>query len=235
MEGDDILSDSAVAEAASGAAAIVHLAAIPDDRRRGGDSHLMDVNLMGTFNVLLAAEAAGVRRVVNVSSGKSIGMLERDPEYLPLDDAHPGLPSGTYGLAKWLGEEMSEAFTVRTGIATICLRPVMVLAEGEAPHPAPKDGPWPLGAWVDTRDFASSVAAALTCPDPGHVRLLIAAEDTCEDEPTSTLVQRHLPHVEWRDTGGYEGESRKGLICIDAARDALGWNPKYTWSERKAP
>ena len=36
-----------------------------------------------------------------------------------------------YGLSKWLAEEMCEAFTARTGIETLCLRPVQVFdAEG---------------------------------------------------------------------------------------------------------
>jgi UDP-glucose 4-epimerase len=100
-DGDDVRDAAALRRAAEGAEAIVHLAGLPDDR--GGDpADVMAVNLGGTWNVLPGARAAGVERVVYFSSGKALGMLEREPAYLPIDDDHPGLPSRPYGLAKWL-------------------------------------------------------------------------------------------------------------------------------------
>src|SRR5947209_3132440 len=108
--GDDILDAPTVSSAAWGVAAIVHAAGIPDDNADWSTaSQTLPVNLTGTWNVLLAAREQGVRRVVALSSGKALGMLERDPDYLPIDDAHRGRPSLPYSLSKWLLEEMCEA------------------------------------------------------------------------------------------------------------------------------
>src|SRR5690606_7067995 len=121
-------------------------------------------------------------------SGKALGMAERPPAYLPIDDAHPGLPSRPYGLAKWLSEELCQAFTADTGTATICLRPVFVVCPDDPPRPpAPPDAPWDLGVWVDVHDVADAVLAALRCPDPGHTRLLLCADDLAGDGEESTL------------------------------------------------
>src|SRR5215831_14845341 len=150
----------AVADAARGAQVIVHAAGLADDRN-GSPADIMSINLLGTWNALLAAEANQIPRVIYFSSGKALGMLERNPDYLPMDDDHRGLPTRPYGLSKWLSEEMCAAFTQRTGIDTICLRPVAVFdAEGYAKalstpaKPATAGTVWHLGVHIDVRDVA---------------------------------------------------------------------------------
>jgi UDP-glucose 4-epimerase len=233
VEGDDVLDPVAVVDAASDCETIIHLAGLPDDR--GIDAAaVMNVNLMGTWNVLLAAQQRAVRRVVYFSSGKALGMLEREPAYLPIDDDHPGLPSRPYGLAKWLAEEMCEAFTRATGIATICLRPVAVRQPGEetSTSEVPADRPWDMGVWVDVRDVAAATLAALACPDPGHTRLLLCADDIAAERPTLELVRERLPDVEWRGGADYDSDARRALIDTSRARETLGWAPRYRWAQR---
>ena len=235
--GDDVLDAAAVRAAASGCEAIVHLAGIPGDREDDA-SRVMAVNVCGTWNVLLAARAAGVRRVVHASSGKALGMLERDPDHLPVDDGHRGLPSRPYALSKWLAEEMCEAFTAETGVATICLWPVFV-ADAEAwarlrdldeLPPAPGRA-WHLGVIVDVRDVADAFAAAVTCPDPGHRRLLLCAEEIASDRPTAEVVRERLPGVPWRGAEPPAG-SRRALVDGSAAQAVLGWRPRHGWRDR---
>ena len=150
--GDDILDAAAVRRVARGADSIVHLAGLVDDKAE----EIMSVNLLGTWHVLLAAADAGVSRVVYTSSGKALGLLEREPAYLPVDDAHPGLPSRPYGLSKWLAEQLCESFTNATAIPTICLRPVLVLdgqgweaVAGRSELPPRSGNCWHLGVFVD--------------------------------------------------------------------------------------
>lgn len=237
--GDDVRDPAAVRAAAAGCDAIVHLAGLPDDLGAPADD-VMAVNLLGTWHVLQAAKAAGASRVVYASSGKALGMLERDPAYLPVDDAHPGLPSKPYGLAKWLSEEMCESFTRSTGIATICLRPVLVLDEREwderAPGPEMPPGrgrSWHLGVFVDVQDVVEAVVCALTCPDPGHVRALLCGEDVASPRASADLVAEHLPHVPWRDGEPYPPGSRRALVDTTAARERLGWAPRVRWEDRR--
>jgi UDP-glucose 4-epimerase len=232
----DVRDPEAVRAVAAGAGAIVHLAGLTEDQ--GADpAEIMSVTVTGTWNVLLAARAHGVTRVVYFSSGKALGMLERKPSYLPIDDDHPGLPSRPYGLAKWLAEEMCEAFTRDTGIATICLRPVAVRRPGErtSDPQGSSDRPWDMGVWVDVRDVAAATIAALACPDPGHTRLLLCADDIAAERPTLELVREMLPDVEWRSGLEYRSDSRRALVDTTRARETLGWAPRYRWDDPEVP
>jgi len=236
--GDDVRDAQAVLAAAAGAEAIVHLAGLPDDLG-APPADVVAVNVLGTHHVLLAAEAVGAQRVVYASSGKALGMLEQPPEYLPIDDAYPAVPRRPYGLSKWLSERLCQAFTERTGIATICLRPVRVL-DGEAWEalagvdelPPAREGSWHLGVFVDVDDVADAVVASLECPDPGHVRALLCAADVGSTRPTAELVAEHLPGVRRRDGAAYEPGSRQSLVDTSTARDVLGWTARRSWDNR---
>jgi nucleoside-diphosphate-sugar epimerase len=89
-DGGDLLDLNQVRQAASGCAAVVHLAALPHDTA-GSPEQIMAVNVLGTWHVLLAAEDAGAERVVYFSSSQVFGTAEgeRQPDYFPVDDAHP--------------------------------------------------------------------------------------------------------------------------------------------------
>ena len=198
----------------------------------------MAANLLGTWHVLLAAEAAGIPRVVYLSSGKALGLLERDPDYLPVDDDHRGLPSQPYALSKWLGEEMCAAFSVRSGIQTICLRPVQVFDAGSYAATmhrtwSASDGQhWHLGVHIDVRDVATACAAALACRASRHERVLLCASDIAAHETTRELVERYVPDVEWRGGPEYDREPYKALVDIRRAQRLLGWTPLHTWPGR---
>jgi nucleoside-diphosphate-sugar epimerase len=90
VEGKDLLDLAAVRGAAAGCEAIVHLAALAHDTA-GSPEQIMAVNVLGTWHVLLAAEAVGVARVICFSSAQVFGIAEgeRLPDYFPVDDAHP--------------------------------------------------------------------------------------------------------------------------------------------------
>jgi UDP-glucose 4-epimerase len=237
-DGLDVRDAASVQHSAQDCDAIVHAAGLADDR--GGDpADVMSVNLLGTWNVLLAAERLGIRRVVYFSSGKSLGMLERDPDYLPIDDDHRGLPTRPYGLAKWLSEEMCQAFTQRTGIDTICLRVVAVFdAEGYAralsqpPRPTAPGAPWHLGVHVDVRDVADATVAAVHTSFGGHARLLICAADIADRRRTLDLVAEKMKHVPWRGGPEYATDAYRSLVDISHMERVLGFKPQHRWPGR---
>ncbi len=237
-DGGDIRDAPAVERAARGAHVIVHAAGLADDRG-GSAADIMSINVLGTWNVLLAAEANRIPRIVYFSSGKAIGMLERNPDYLPMDDAHRGLPTRPYGLAKWLTEEMCAAFTQRTGIDTICLRPVAVFdADGYArmlnapPRPAAPGVAWHMGVHIDVRDVAEATLRAVETSFRGHVRLLLCAADIADRRPTLELVAERLPGVEWRGGEEFTQDPFHGLIDCRAAERVLGFRPRHHWPGR---
>jgi len=122
-DGADVLDLAAVRRAARGCTAIVHLAALAHDSA-GSPEQIMAVNVLGTWHVLLAAEAAGAGRVICFSSAQVFGIAEgeRLPDYFPVDDAHPRRAMRPCGLSKRLAEDLCEGFTAWTGISTVSLR-----------------------------------------------------------------------------------------------------------------
>ena len=236
--GDDILNAAAVSLAARGVDAIVHVAGIAGDRGRPA-SDILAVNLVGTANVLLAAEAQQVPRVVHMSSGRALGMLERDPDYLPLDDNHRGLPSAPYALSKWLSEEMCEAFTARTGVQTLCLRPVQVFDQidyqralaTEKSFSRPQSV-WALGVHINVLDLAEAVAAAVRCKAPVHSRMLLCAADIASTQRTLELVAELAPHIPWRGGQEYEADPFRALVDSSKAQQILNWRPIHPWPGR---
>lgn len=233
----DVQDIDLMREAARGVEAIVHLAGIADDL---GDDPMakMLVNVLGTRSVLLAAEAVGAQRVVHFSSGKALGITEHVPDYLPIDDDHPARPTLAYGLSKLLSEDLCEAATFRTGLVTVCLRPVAVFlaadyarwAEMVAHDPETVDAPWHMGVFVDARDCASAAVAALSRPASGHVRALLCGADIAAEENSRELAERRLPGTPWR--GRADRPARAALIECRNAETVLGWRPRYTWAGR---
>ncbi len=88
---------------------IVHLAAIVNP---GGLSEAVEyrVDVEGTRNVLEAAVARGVRRIVVSSSGAAYGYHADNPEWLTEDDAIRGNEEFSYSRHKRLVEEMLAAY-----------------------------------------------------------------------------------------------------------------------------
>jgi UDP-glucose 4-epimerase len=237
-DGLDVRDAEAVRRAAQGVDLVVHAAGLADDRG-GNAADIMSINLLGTWNVLLAAETEKISRVVYFSSGKSIGMLEREPDYLPMDDEHRGLPTRPYGLAKWLSEEMCAAFTQRTGIDTICLRPVAVFDEegyakamNSPPRPNVPGAVWHLGVHVDLRDVAAATVAAVNTTFRGHVRLLVCADDIADRRPTLELVAERLKHVTWRGGPEFARDPYRSLVDISLTARVLGFHPQHRWPGR---
>ena len=99
---------------------IFHLAAQIDVRKSVADPAFdARVNVEGTINVLRAAQASGVRRVVNTSSG---GAIYGEAQTIPAPEDHPVAPEAPYGLSKFCAESYCEMFGRLHGLSTISLR-----------------------------------------------------------------------------------------------------------------
>ena len=241
-DGMDLLDFAAVRRAAAGCAAIVHLGALAHDTA-GSPEQIMAVNVLGTWHVLLAAEAAGVARVICMSSAQVFGIAEgeRLPDYFPVDDAHARRAMRPYGLSKRLAEDLCEGFSARTGMVTVSLRPVAVWGPGDyrragerrRADPRSEWAPfWEYGAFVDVRDVAAAVDRALTVPLEGHHRALLCAADISATAPSLELADRLAPGVPVTDPDRYRADPWRALIDCSTAATTLGWRPAYRWSER---
>jgi UDP-glucose 4-epimerase len=236
----DVRDLATVRRAAQGMEAIVHLAAIPFDMDRQ-DALVLETNILGTANILLAAQEAGVQRVVNFSSINALGQAEPNHPglYLPLDDDIPHFNIHNYPLSKHLGEEMCAAFARRGGITAVSLRPTLVS------QPGPSRFRWwdmipeefklqshigDFFSYVDVRDVAEATALALTAEIQGHQAFLLAFDEVRTRTPTAEIVAKHYPHLPWPKIAKEEylrrGEFASLLDC-SAAKRVLGWQPKY--------
>lgn len=83
-------------------------------------------NVVGTFEVLHAALAAGIERVVFTSSREVYG----EPERLPVPEDAPLQPKNAYGVSKACGEFYCRAFAER-GLDVVILRLANVYGPGD--------------------------------------------------------------------------------------------------------
>jgi nucleoside-diphosphate-sugar epimerase len=115
----DIRDQAALQPILRGADTVFHLAAIPSVPRSIDDpvpSH--EVNIDGTFNVLLAASKQGVRRVVYAASSSAYG----DTDVLPKTETMSPMPKSPYAAQKLLGEYYASVFYSCYGLETVSLR-----------------------------------------------------------------------------------------------------------------
>ena len=240
-DGQDLLDLASVVAMAKDCTAIVHLGALAHDTA-GSPDQIMAVNVLGTWHVLLAAEAVGATRVIHFSSAQVFGIAEgeRLPAYFPIDDAHPRRAMRPYGLSKRLTEDLCAGLTERTGIATVALRPVAIwspeqyglVATRWRAEPTTEWQPyWEYGAFVDVRDVASAVELALEAPMGGHYRALLCADEIAATVPSLDLAARLAPGVPVTRPALYRADPCRALVDCAVAKGLLGWRPRYRWTQ----
>jgi len=242
LEGDDILERTALEQATQGCDAVVHLAALLGAEGES-DQDIMQINVQGTWNVLVAAEKARMKRVVYMSSVDVLGVFkgERAPDYLPLDDDHSCYPTTAYGISKYLSEELCRLWAARTDIPTVCLRPPGVwhpetyeqIQEARVKRPSFEWEPfWEYGAFVDVRDLSTVTLQALFHPVEGFLYGLVAANDiTTSGKSSRELVEFLHPDVVWRGDKAYESDPYCALLDTQKIQKLLDWTPAYRWQK----
>src|SRR3954447_4884561 len=118
IEGD-INDGSALAKAIEGAEIVFHQAALPSVPRSVEDpaeTHRVCVD--GTFNLLVKAKEAGVRRFIYAASSSAYG----DQPTLPKTESMRPDPLSPYAVAKLTGEHYCRSFYKVYGLETISLR-----------------------------------------------------------------------------------------------------------------
>jgi len=118
IEGD-LANPAACAQACDGVEFVFHEAALASVPRSVDDPVATNVNCIdATLNVLVAAHAAGVRRVVYAGSSAAYG----DAPTLPKVESMLPDPISPYAVAKLAGEHYLRCFTRVYGLETVVLR-----------------------------------------------------------------------------------------------------------------
>ena len=118
----DVRDADAVTRAVSGCSHVVHLAAA----KSGEKALLHDVNVRGTANVMAAARAANVQRVVFGSTLGVHGFVSGGS----LDERSPIRPNTPYRLSKWRAEEVARAAHESAGTPVVVARISTVVGKG---------------------------------------------------------------------------------------------------------
>lgn len=116
--GGDILQSDILQSALKGADGVFHLAALWLLQCHDYPRSAFEVNVRGTFNVLEACVATGVKRLVYSSSASVYG----DAISEPMTEDHPFNNRNFYGATKIAGEAMARAFAHRYGLNVVGLR-----------------------------------------------------------------------------------------------------------------
>lgn len=165
---------------------VFHLAANPQlwTRRRG---RFHRVNYRGTVHVLNAAAAAGVRRIVHVSTESILARSKQnrlisEEQEVPCRDI-----IGPYCLSKWRAERYAW-FCARAGIPVVIVNPTLPIGPGDWGRTPPTQmildicrGRRPVYVngylnLIDVRDVASGLVSAAQRGVPGR-RYLLGAEN----------------------------------------------------------
>jgi UDP-glucose 4-epimerase len=118
VEGD-VRDGELLKELFAGADCVYHLAAQSNVMGAVSDiGYSFNTNVAGTFNMLEAARANGVRRVVFASSREVYG----EPEALPVAEPHALNAKNAYGASKAAGELYCRVFHSTYGLETAVLR-----------------------------------------------------------------------------------------------------------------
>jgi UDP-glucose 4-epimerase len=115
----DVRDPAAVRSAMRGIDAVLHLAALRITACAAAPREALQVMCHGSFNVVEAAQAAGVQRVVAASSASVYGQAEQFPTR---EDHHPWGNDTWYGTSKLMLEGLLRAYHAMHGLNGVALR-----------------------------------------------------------------------------------------------------------------
>jgi UDP-glucose 4-epimerase len=215
--------------------AVVHWAAIPVAGNHPGVD-LFQNNTLAAHNVLSAAGRVGAD-VVQGSSDGAYGFFFAEetpvPDELPITEKHARRPEDDYGLSKVVTEEIGKTIARRDGISVASIRPSWIQIPGEYPCRSEDyvddlaAGAGNYWSYVDVRDVADLVEAALTADVAGHETFNCVGPDNALGRPLVELMRDHYGRVP--DDCTVEGDA--AAYSTAKATERLGWEPTRSWRE----
>ena len=217
--------------------ALVHLAAIPNAVSTTNEVTFRN-NVMSTYNLLEAADALGIKKVVHASSESTYGIVFSKkgltPQYVPMDEDHPVLPEDSYALGKIVEEEIARSINRRSGMQIVCLRIGNVITPNryvdDFPHfiNDPNQRAGILWSYIDARDVAVACRLALEKDGLGVQVLNIAADDNSTTLTSAELMKHKFPNV--TDIRS-PIDGHQTLLSNQKIKEVLGWKQEYKWRD----
>lgn len=245
----DVRDPEALDRSMAGADGVFHEAALVSvtaSVERPRENH--DINATGTFNVLEAARAAGVRRVVLASTAAAYG----NAPGLPKREAMPPAPESPYAVAKLASEYYLRVFHGLYGLQTVSLRYFNVYGPRQDPSSmysgvisrfmdlaARGQTPVVYGDGLQTRDFvfvkdvarANLLAMRSGRSGGGEVINVATGNRTNLLDLLAALGRLHGRPVRPEFQPARAGDVRDSCADITLARSLLGYEPRFALDE----
>ncbi|MFP8888913.1 NAD-dependent epimerase/dehydratase family protein [Natrialbaceae archaeon A-CW2] len=217
--------------------AVVHFAAIPRVGLTPG-TKTFTTNVESTYHVFDAAGQVGAD-VVWASSNCVYGSVFAEEPWLPpsfpIDERQPRRPEDPYGTSKLVGEELGAMAARKYEIAVTSIRPCWITfpVSQKTAHaretfdPRAADRTGNFWSYVDVRDVATMVQAALEQRSEGHEAYLAAAPNNYLDRPTADVIESVFGELPAECI--LEGD--QSAFTTQKARADLGWKVQHTWEE----
>jgi NAD dependent epimerase/dehydratase len=243
----DVRDRDSTVVAAAGRDVVFHLAAlIAIPWSYDAPAAYVETNVVGTLNVLRAAQQAGVERVVHTSTSEVYGSAQ----YAPIDEAHPLQAQSPYAASKIGADKIAEAFHLSFGLPVATLRPFNTYGPRQSARAVIPTiltqllagGTIALGNLAPTRDFTyvtDTVEAFVKVVDVAEAVGRVLNVGTGRDIAIGDLAERIEAAVERRapidlDPARVRPDgSEVERLCADAdeARRLLAWEPRVTLDE----
>jgi nucleoside-diphosphate-sugar epimerase len=249
LEGD-LVNPEDCARACAGVEIIFHEAALPSVPKSVLDpvtSHRS--NIEGTLNLLMAARAAKVRRIVYAGSSSAYG----DTPTLPKHEGMRPAPISPYAVQKLTCEYYLSSFTQCYGLETVTIRYFNVFGPRQDPS-SPYSGvlakfitqmlegqePTIHGDGTQSRDFTyienvvngNLLAAAAPAEKVSGKVFNVATGNRIDLKETAELLRKFTGYSGPVHHGpDRAGDVKHSLADISAAREALGYEPAVDFTE----
>lgn len=247
VEGD-LRDPEALSKVMTGVDVVFHEGALGSVPRSVTDPFTsMDVNTMGTLNVLNAARDSGVRRVIYASSSSVYGDTEVSPK-------HEGLkpkPLSPYAVSKLSAEQMCGVFTRIYGLETVALRYFNVFGPFQNPVSQyaaviPKfltalskgERPTIYGDGYQSRGFTyvdnvvdGNILSMTSAKANGEVMNLAADTTVTVLSMLNSIADRMGVVADPIFEPSRPGDIRDSLADISLAKELLGWQPAVSFEE----
>jgi UDP-glucose 4-epimerase len=89
------------------------------------------INILGSLNMIQAAQRHGLRQFIYASTG---GATYGEPQYMPVDEAHPAVPISQYGISKHTVEHYLYLYFLNHGLNSTILRYPNLYGPRQTPH-----------------------------------------------------------------------------------------------------
>jgi nucleoside-diphosphate-sugar epimerase len=236
---------------------VFHEAALPSLWRSINSPYTtMEINTMGTLNVLTASRDFGVRKVIYAGSSSAYGNRASEHTYLkipipPNYEYFKSQPKSPYAVSKLSGEQLCKVYSNIFDLPTICLRYFNVFGKRQA-NDSPYSGviakfikaflgnkPITIyGDGLQTRDFTfidNVIEANISAMDSdlihGETINIACGESHSVLELVQLLEKISGKKVDVEFTDAKPIEIRHSLADLTKAKQLLGYVPKTMFAE----